>query len=94
MPFIPQHPITGKTFHALILIDDGLSVFVQIDDPHGAHGMAVATTDTLRFINLHADFLLPFSPYLTQLLLGDKCKIVSKIGNLLRRVKKGSPLLF
>jgi hypothetical protein len=53
MALILEKPITGGTLHALFLIDHGLSIFFQIDRPHGADGVTVSTPNTFFLVNFH-----------------------------------------
>jgi len=53
---VSTYSIAGIAFHAFILIDNGLSILVQIDDTHGADSMTVSTSHTFLSIDLHGPF--------------------------------------
>jgi hypothetical protein len=47
--------MAGGTLNALVLVDDGFTIYIQRDGSHRADGVTVATPNAFSFIYVHED---------------------------------------
>ena len=53
IPLISAHPVAGIAFNTLILVDNRLSVLIQINDAHRTDRVAVTASYAFLLVNLH-----------------------------------------